>query len=475
MKKLLLLVSLTIASAAALTGCNKFLDAKPIDAKVETDALNTLANVQQLLAASYGNLLSSNFYGGRLQRVSELMSDNVDVNFLLGQNLSINNRVFSAFAGTVGDDLWTNGYFGIDRVNRIIFAIENNTFAADQAVKNTMKGEALFIRALAHFELVRAFAKPFAAGNGGAPGIPIRIVPGTPEIAQTRTARATVGAVYAQVVSDLRAAEGLLPAANGDRASSWAAKAMLARVFFSQNDFQNAYNLANEVIVGGQFPLAGTSVVDPFRNSGSGQTKGGVIFQQISTQLADINGELRSNFFNAVPGNVSISIGFATTESLYSQIRAVGGTRLDSLVADTSRSRSIDRPSSLKFRGTMRNGSMTANYAIIRVAEMYLIRAEAGVELGKSEGEVLADVNVLRTVANAPQAVSLGSANALKELVRQERRIELYFENDRFHEQRRQGKSSRSASGEVFNFDSCRLLPMPQSEVNGNPDIEQNC
>lgn len=474
MKKFLLLAGLALAAAPALTGCEKFLDVKPIDAKSEVDALNKLVNVQQLLAASYGNILSSAFYGGRLQRLTELFSDNVDPVLLSGENQTINNRAFSAFAGTRGDDVWTNGYFAIDRANRVIYAVDNNTFAADQTVKNTLKGEALFIRALAHFELVRLFAKPFAAGNGSAPGVPLRTEPGTPEIAQTRTGRASVAAVHQQVIDDLRAAEGLLPATNPDRATSWAAKALLARVYFNRNDFQNAYDKASEVISGGQFPLVGTNVVDPFRNGGAGKTAGGVIFQQISTQPADLNGELRSNFYNQNPSFAPISLPLGSG-NLYEDIRAIGGLRFDSLVIDTSKVLMRDRPASRKFQGLVPGASQPANYAIIRVAEMYLIRAEAGVELNKPEAEVLADINVLRSVANAPQATSPGDRTALLELVRRERRVELYGENDRFHEMRRQGKSSRSAAGATFTFDSCRLLPIPQAEVNGNPDIEPNC
>lgn len=474
MKKLTLLAALTLAAATTLTSCEKFLEVKPIDAKTEEGALNTLVNVQQLLAASYGNVMNGAFFGGRVQRLSELFSDNVDPSLLTGQNLTINNRAFSAFAGTPGDDVWTNGYFAIDRANRVIFAVDNNTFPADQGTKNTLKGEALFIRALAHFEMVRLFAKPYTADNGNAPGIPIRIVPGTPEIAQTRMARASVGAVYSQVINDLQAAEGLLPGTNPDRATSWAAKAMLARVFFNQNNFQSAYDKANEVINSGQFSLANSPVTAPFRNGGAGKTRGGVIFQQVSSFAADLNADLRGNFYNLNPNNTPISIPLGSG-SLYEDIRAVGGWRLDSLVTDTSRAQAFDRPASRKFQGLDPNGSQAANYAIIRVAEMYLIRAEAGVELNKPEAEVLADINVLRTVANAPQATSPGDRNALLELVRRERRVELYFENDRFHELRRQRKSSRSSTGETFNFDSCRLLPIPQAEVNGNPDIEQNC
>ena len=475
MKKLLLLTGLAVALSTSLTGCNKFLDVKPIDQKDEVDALNTLVNVQQLLAASYGNITTGEFYGGRIQRISELFSDNVDPAFLNGSNLSINNRAFAVFAGNVGENVWTNGYFGIDRANRVIFAVDNNTFPADQDVKNRLKGEALFLRALAHFELVRLFSKPFTAGGGSAPGIPIRITPGTPEIAQTRVGRGTVGEVYAQVIRDLGEAQGLLPAVNGDRATSWAAKAILARVYFNQNDFQNAYSAASDVINSGVFPLMGSSVLDPFRNAGSNQTRGGVIFQVISTPASDLTiFELRNNFYSANPGNVPISFPLAAgNNELYTDLKAIGGLRFDSLVVDTSAS--INRPSSRKFQGLTRAGGQAANYSIVRVAEMYLIRAEAGVELGKPEAEVLADVNVLRSVANAPLATSPGDVNALKELVRRERRIELYFEYDRFHELRRQGKSTRSAGGETFSFDSCRLLPIPQAEVNGNANIEQNC
>lgn len=118
------------------------------------------------------------------------------------------------------------------------------------------------------------FANPYGfTSDNSHDGIPLRI-----QASQEALPRATVGEVYAQILSDLEDAKDVLPANNGGYATSWAVKAYLARVHFQMNDFQAAYDYSNEVISGGGFVLD-SSVMGRFTSNINTEN----IFNLIST------------------------------------------------------------------------------------------------------------------------------------------------------------------------------------------------
>jgi hypothetical protein len=114
---------------------------------------------------------------------------------------------------------------------------------------------------------------------------------------------------------------------------------------------------------------------------------------------------------------------------------------------------------------------LIANVNVIRYAELLFIHAEAGLEIGRPESEVLADVNLIRKRANVPEDNSTTGKAALLELIGKERRLEMCFEGDRFHYLKR--IKSSNIRGLAWN-DNKLLAKIPSSEVSGNPGIELN-
>ncbi|GAA3929862.1 RagB/SusD family nutrient uptake outer membrane protein [Hymenobacter algoricola] len=464
MKKILLL-SLGL-SCGLLTGCKDFLELQSTNSQPDAEFLKNVGNVESVLVGSYAQALGNNFLGGEVIRTSEEYGDNLDLARVAaggGAGAQFSTRDFSLF-NSQGRDLWKSAYTAISRANTVITAIDQNTFAADQVVKDRLKAEALFLRAISHFELVRLFAKPYTSNAGGEPGIPLRIISVTTQEAAERVPRSSVGAVYDQVIADLQAAEAVLPASNGNRATKWAAKAYLARVFFSKEDYAKAYTYSDDVIKNGGFSLGTAAnrlaVTLPFRQAGDiGPNGTPVIFQAVSVSSNDVSGTVRGNFFNTNEDAVNLPLSAPLSDLL----RNKGGRRDSLLVSRTAGK----LPFSLKYQG-----GNPINVPVVRLAEMYLTRAESAVQRSATfdAAMVREDYNILRRLARVPQDQTTASRDALLTAIREERRVELFTENDRFHELRRLKQTIRGVAYD----DSRMLLKIPDTEVQANPDIVQN-
>lgn len=453
-----------LAIIVLLSSCNDFLE---IDSELELpadQALTTGTNVEAALISSYSELASGNFLGGRVQLYSELMSDN----FLPLQPVGATDftgQIILRNANSVNidvDNLWSSGYRAIARANAVINAIDNNTVTDNTSPEllNQWKGEALFIRAVAHFELLRLFAQPYSNNPTSDPGIPIRIKALTENEVLPR---ASVEAVYNQVITDLVTSQDLLPNSNGNRASQWAAKGYLARVYFNQLDYDNAFTTAQDVIENSGITL-GADAFAPFRNVGNVNAQGGVVFQLVTG-------------FNPFGGYIPAGINYSITTGI--------GSLYDVLQASTDDIRSQESAGGMltvNDDGTFTNKWNTndpINMPIIRISEMYLVVAESA--LLKSSPEDLpaqGRYNDLRRNYVTGYTDTGLTGDALLEAIRDERRIELSVEGDRLHELKRlriEGFGAIPNIREAINYnDRQLLLQIPFSETSGNPSMVQN-
>lgn len=437
-----------------LSSCKKLIEVDPVNSQPGTETLKLGKNVQGVLTSAYERLTSNQFLAGEVIRTNEIYGDDVDfANATGGAPAQFVSRDFSLF-NQQGRDLWAAGYTAIGYSNVVIDAVDNNLFTDySDAQKAQMKAQALFIRGVAHFELVRLFAKPYSNAPTTDPGIPVRIIAATSDQAKKPVPRNTVDEVYKQVILDLKAAEGNLVSANSVFATKWAAKAYLARVYFNMGDYANAFTYSNDVITNGGFSL-GTSVIAPFNTTGGtvpSPLPTGVLFLAVSDGSL-----LRGNFWNTDLNATFLPL----STQLYADINSKGGNRKTQLTTVAN------KPVDLKW-----SGGAGINVPTIRLAEMYLTRAESRVQKGGFvDSDVRADYNAVRAVANvSPDNTTTGAA-ALLAAIRTERHVELALEGDRFHELRRLKSNIR---GIAYN-DSKQLLKIPDSETTANPNIVQN-
>lgn len=236
------------------SSCESLLEINPVDEGVilKPDAIQTKADLQELLNAAYD--VVNGFYGGRFQRTSELLADNVVLrDGITDEMVNIYKRYSTGYF--TDNETYEQAYICILRSNLVLENIEVVTgMTADDSKR--MIAEAKFLRAISHFAVVRLFAQPygFTAANDHM-GIAIKT-----NSKVELLARNTVGEVYQQIITDLTDAESALPATNSNfvYATSWAAKAALAQVYFQMHDYDKAFAKSSEVVNSNVFTFATT-------------------------------------------------------------------------------------------------------------------------------------------------------------------------------------------------------------------------
>lgn len=467
-------VLLALGLSLGLTACEKQLEIDPFQSVDATTALDSQDKVGSAVIGLYARLGSPNLYGTDLILVPELLA--VD-NYIAFQGSFQNYRQIATRTTnsqtTTAETIWRTAYQAINQANLVIDALP---VVADEDLKAQYEGEARFIRADMHFELVRLYAKQYQAGGTNSQlGVPINLVPvKTVEQSSVFQPRATVEQVYAQVITDLESAIELLPEANGTRASSYTAKALLARVYLQQSNFVEAGALADDVITNSGKSLSPT-LQSVFTNRNSSETL-------LEIQQNDQN--------NAGTANSGLATLFASIGQLgRGDVRVLGSFsgQYEESDARGTDSLSFGRTRKLIYLGdgarastrALRSGKWTAygqNIPLIRLAEMYLIRAETAFRAG-SVTTALADINRIRTRSGATPltGTQLSAASILRE-----RQLELAFEGFRIHDLKRTGTDIfiPAASGGVsstFPITSDRLvLPIPFREINVNTLLVQN-
>jgi tetratricopeptide (TPR) repeat protein len=447
----------SLALVFAISGCQKFLDTPPENALLWDEAMETPEDAQRLLSSSYDVLRSGNFYGGAVWLLSDLMADNMDGRNLSGDYLAYHTHNTGIFI-SASRDLWFNGYLPIYRSNLLIERIDEVQGFADTD-KARMIAEAKFLRAMCHFEVVRFFAQPygFSADNSHL-GIPLRLEANTGQLS-----RASVGEVYTQIVADFQDAAAVLPSDNRGYATSWAAKAMLAKVYFQMNEYQNAYDLADDIINNGPFAL-NSSITARFSNTVNSEN----IFSLVSTgNLDQAASGLIGNYRSA---NLAVN---EPTGRILPSMHSIA-------VADTNDKRRIfyiaaDTASASERIFLTRFNAEFFNLPIVHLAEIMLIRAESAVETGNmSQAET--DINSIRSRAGLSAVTPGQTSTALLTLIRNERRLEMVGEGNRLHDLKRQatnGNPSLTINGAPWDCPGM-AVQLPDDETAGNPDIELN-
>jgi hypothetical protein len=441
--------SIMLFSALLIGNSCKKLDTTPTQSIDESIALNTSADVQVALVGSYSDLGVSDFYGGQAFVAADLLGDFNEISWSgTYQGLTqINNKSIPVDNGFV-TGTWVGGYRAINDVNNVLSALA--VVKADQ--KDRIEGEASFIRGSAYFDLVRLFAKAWNDGTPTSnPGVPIVLSPTRGITDADQKARNTVAEVYAQVITDLTTAEAKLPVANGFYATKASAAAMLARVYLQKGDFANAAQAANRVIASGKYSLK-TNYADAFPYSGSPSPIANTTEDVFAMQ---VNATQGTNSFNTYYS--SLSRGDATITPAHLSLYEEGDTRKELFYTDAG---SVYCG---KFENTY------GNVRLVRLAEMYLIRAEANYRLLPAApvgtATPLDDVNRIRGRAGLNPLLAVTLADILKE-----RKVELAFEGFTLHDVKR----LQTAVGSIPWNATKLIFPIPDREMRVNKNLVQN-
>lgn len=434
-----------LALVLVFTACDNRLDIEPRNSLDAGNALQTSADVQALTVGAYDALSDIDVYGGNVQLSSELLGDNGELFWdgtfvapgeIWSKSMLINNDQANA--------TWLDCYKVINICNTVL---ANLDLVTEDRVER-IEGEAKFARAAAYFELVRLFARAWNDGDPGEnPGVPIVTTPTTDENKDVKVPRSSVAEVYTLVIDDLTAAETLLPEENGFFATTYTASAMLSRVYLMQLNYELAAESASRVIESGMYQLT-QRYADAFNKGsqeGANATTEDIFSIQINSQdgINDLNTYFASSDFGG-RGDIYI-------EPAHFDMYEPEDDRLNLFYDDERTGKWMNQ---------------FGNVNVIRLAEMYLTRAEANFREGTAIGdEPLNDINVIRDRARLSPLASL----TLDEILL-ERRLELAFEGHLIHDLKR----TQSDVGDLP-FNSPKLIfPIPLREMNINPDLGQN-
>lgn len=431
-----------------VSSCDSLLNVQPVNQVDAAQSLTTGQGVQVALTGAYDGLSNRYVYGGEPWVYADLLADDNEVRF--AGTFAYMDEIWRKSIVTLNSgasEPWLNSYDAINRANTVLSALDKLT-ATDRP---TVEGAAKFIRAATYFELVRSFAKTWGDGdNNTNPGVPLVLTPTNVVTSADNVARASVAAVYAQIINDLTSAESLLPAtSNGTRANKAVAAALLSRVYLMQGNYAAARDAANRVIATNRYSLA-ANFGDAFDES-TGAYSTEVIFRITVTEQDGVN---QQNVFYAPAafgGRGDIRIQTKHT-ALYD--------------AGDVRGQFFYRGGSNTY--TSKHRFQYGDVIAFRIAEMYLTRAECNARLGTEVGATpAADVNRIRKRAGLADLATPTVNDILKE-----RKLELAFEGHRLHDLKR----TRSTIGaDNLPFNSNRVVfPIPQREIDVNKNLVQN-
>ncbi|MGB8193437.1 MAG: RagB/SusD family nutrient uptake outer membrane protein [Chitinophagaceae bacterium] len=512
MKRLIIKTSiLFLLVGGILSGCKKALEVEPRQSVDASNALTSRDGINAAINGAYARLKGVRVYGRDLIALPEALADNGYATNKSGRLLPEANNTFNAHFTTA---LWQTAYLAINDINLVFDAIPklDVTPAVNATEVAAWEGQLYFLRGLYHFNVALAYAyiPGSVVPSQDRGGIPI-MLKGTTNIIDAPKVlpnRSPIADVYNQIVSDLTAAQDRLVFSTGagfqSVANKVAAQALLSRVNLYRKNYTEAKRWADSCIA-----RVGTGTSTRLTNASNYVTNWRVainqetLFQVLYATNAEnpgVNESLQTSFTTLVtPGVQTVTGGFGDLVPTLTLLSDLGITlsggqtevnfRTNNHVVGT---RSADVRNLLYEPGTSGRGKIyieTTKYVgkngfinldnvpVVRISEMFLNRAEAMTTPGSpvfDETAALADLNTILTNRGLTAVVLSGTA-LYNEILRQ-RRIELAFEGHRFFDLKRLGRDLvKSPHYNNVAFTDARVLaPIPQREVDGNPNLVQN-
>ena len=439
----LFFLAAVISIAIVIKGCDSLLDAEPQQSISEDVALGTSQNVQNALIGGYALMAGGTQFGGQWHYLPELLANDNEISwsgtFFPQRDIWLKQQ--EPENGVV-TNTWSNAFNTINRVNNVLSALD----VVDESIRARVEGEAKFIRGTVYLYLVNMYGKTWGDGdNSSNLAVPLITTPTQGGIGEdANQPRATVAAVYTQLIQDLTDAKNLLPEANGVFANTYAASAILSRAHLIRQEYSAARDEAHRVINSGRYAMTPT-YADAFNNDANSPED--VFAIQVTSQDGSNNMNL---FFasTAFGGRGDIDI-----EDPHLALYEAGDERLDQFYIDAT-----------DGRRTSKFNARTANVPFVRLAELHLTRAEGNFREGTSIG--LAPEDELNAVRDR---VGLGPVTLTSvDQILAERRVELAFEGHRLFDIKR----TRASVGALpWNADIL-VFPVPQREMDANPALE---
>lgn len=359
------------------------------------------------------------------------------------------NNAYTNTTSVISGSAWNPLFNYIYHSNAVLEGLERSS-SVTLSTKERLAGEMYFTRAIAHFYLVNLFGD-----------VPLVL---TTDYEQNRLrGKASHTEIYTQILQDLTEAEKLIPVeyhgTGKIRPNRYAVKALMARVYLFLNDYQNAYAKATEVIAADYYQLE----------------------EDLTNTFLP---ESREAIWQLYPTNTSYNTaeGFAFNPSsatarpphaLYDGLKDNFDDTDKRLIHWTQNRTSAGILYTYPYKYKVRSSIAKTEYnVVLRLAEQYLVRAEASMLLGQFQNAVN-DINTIRTRAGLPDYNGLVNEQAIFEAIIQERRLEFFAEwGHRWLDLKRWQLIDQEMVKTKANWrPASAIFPIPESELFVNPNL----
>ncbi len=447
-------VSLLFLGAVTFSSC-KFLELESPDGVLQENVFTSADGFRSARIGMYAALGNRDYYGGTFQLVMDSHSDD-------GANGGYSNTSYDEFgtlksvtpSNIIIEKMWLAMYSPINIANQILANIDNlKEEDFDTGEKNNLKGEALFARALGHFDALRTWGEHWDTTS--IYGIPVVT---RPQSFEKIVARSTVADTYKAIIDDLLQAKTLVTESKKTFVNAKSVDALLARVYLYSQDNTNAATTAQKIIA----------------DAGADALYEGIDCAKIFTVKTSKESIFELGFTNQSRSAFN-QLTYVRPDASRSETLILTSTDLGSffkkrtddvranLVNYTDNDPSISPDGRTeKYRGEQTKDNPAY---ILRLAEQFLIAAEAS---GKANG--LAYLNILRKSRGMSILATSISNASFTEAVADERRAELNMEGHRYFDLAR-----TSQVQEVMGKNVKSNLPIPLREITAsNNAIIQN-
>ena len=472
MNKTYIKVVLLSLFSVGMWGCNdnNFLNVDSQE-NVEAGDSDNVYTPEMFVNGVYG-MFTDYAYAFSYLGITEIISDNADKGSSssdTGGDKDVLDELTYTGSSMSIEEMWKQWYKAIGRASQSIEYTQNYGLT-DQNYEKRLIGEARFLRAVNYFYLVRGWG-----------AVPIQ--------SEDIAVREPVDTVYDYIVRDLKYAAKNLPlksdydAADLGRATRGAALSLLSKVYLYREDWQNAYDYADSVLNSGEYAL------DPdYATIWRASTENGSesIFEFQARGESTAHGIQQYSQTQGARGTGGWGWGFnVPSENLLEDFNNSGDTiRRDATIIFAGEtlwdgrevSDGVTNPRySYKAYSSADAGAddTDKNIRYLRLGEIYLIKAEAANELGKTS-EALAALNTIRERVDLSD-ITTTDQSGLRDIIWHERRLELAFEHDRWFDLIRTGQAEKVMTNLGLSFtDKNKLFPIPEEQLTETPAMEQN-
>lgn len=488
MKRIYKLLALSLLLVATTSCGDEWLNTVPSDSVPADDAINSYSAAEVALTGVYDGLQGSSsrtsYYAARMFYYGDVRGDDMQART---QGMRSSSTYEMRYVEDNAPNMWNIPYNVLRRANSLINAVDEGLVEdATEAQLAQLKSEALVVRALVHFDLVRLYGNPYTMDSGASLGVPIVT---TPLPMDALPSRSTVADVYTQVLKDLNDAidlGGLSDEKNYGYVNTWFAKGLLARVNLYKGDNTAALSYAEEVIEKSPYKLwTNDEYVRGWNTSDEGRKE--MLFEIVNASNDDWTDREGIAYLMHEDGYADLIVTESFMNMLNSDENDVrNGILLAPSLDDDLKKEFGDSTIFVNKFPADAGGDMRLNSSpVMRLSEIYLIAAEAAAKAPNST-KAAKYLNAIVLRAN-PDATPVSEADATVERITIEKRKELVGEGHRFFDAMRNGETVVRYTDtdnrgfhyplipESQSFDRTyfrTILPIPFDEISVNPNLK---